>query len=123
MSETSDIEIYIRDCPVELIQHWLEGILGQPTSIFVEEFSTIYHFTFEGNFIPVILTTGIEDGPFTSVWLNSPHRPWRNAASCARQASKVLQREIRCQPETEAAPDIFLSITGKHERLVGWEKE
>src|SRR5690349_19172318 len=121
-----DVEIYLRDCPMQRIQDWVGFALGAITLVGqVHEMDMrIYEAHYAGHQIPVIITSGVADGSFTSVWFNAPDTPWATDAACARQAARALGCEVRCTPGTlRSSPysDECLRIVGDHEEVVVWD--
>lgn len=119
----SDIEIYVRDCSNERLLEWLTSAFGKVVFVDHAGKMAIYRGRMEGNDVPIMLTPGMEGGPFTSVWINSPHRPWSNDVDCARQAARDLGREVRCDPmaiRPTAAPSEFLRILDGREEFIDW---
>jgi hypothetical protein len=113
------IEIYVLDCPREQLLSWIEmslGPLGEPE----DGGRAIVYPSGVG---PVILTPGIDDGPFTGVWFNTTDRPWATDVDCGRQAARALGCTVRCDPgdqfpEGHWAADTFLEIRDGEERLI-----
>ena len=123
MERQPDIDIYVRDCPIERLITWLESVVGPLASAEDAGAATVY----PSRIGPVIVTPGIEDGPFVGVWFNSPNSPWATDVDCARQVAWELGCVVRCCPGEHFpevpwwASDQFLEIVGGVEQIVTWE--
>jgi hypothetical protein len=118
-----DIQIYIRDCPPERLIGWLESVVG-PLDDPEPAGSAVVHRSSNGS---VVVTPRIEDGPFVSVWFNTPGSPWATDVDCARQAARELGYVVRCCPGQHFpdvpwwASDRFLEIANGVEKTISWE--
>jgi hypothetical protein len=123
MKRQTDIEIYVRDCPIERIVAWLETVVG-PVGKGEACGEAFAHATSIGT---VVITPQIEGGPFVGVWFPTPNSPWLTDVDCGRQAARELGCVVRCDPGQHYpdvplwASDQFLEITGGTERIVTWE--
>ena len=113
-----EIEIYVRDCPKTQLTAWLVSVIGPLGQPEVAGTST----TYPSAIGPVVVTSGIEDGPFVSVWFNTPHSPWATDVDCARQAARELRCAVRCcpgkcYPKVHLSPEAVLEIEGDSEGL------
>ena len=121
MQRQPEIEVYLCDCTEERLVAWLESVvgpLGEPEDAGA---SIVYSSTIG----PVVVTPGIEGGPFVGVWFNTSHTPWTTDVDCARQAARELACTVRCCPgqyfpEVPRLSDIFLEISGDAEELIEW---
>jgi hypothetical protein len=117
-----EIEIYVRDCSGEQLISWIESAVG-PLGPPEHAGEAAVYPSLLG---PVIITSGIEGGPFTSIWFNMSQNLWANDADCGRQAARELGCTVRCSPgqnfpEIYPAAPVFLEIECGAERLVIWE--
>src|SRR5207248_4042795 len=94
LKRQSDIEVYVRDCPMERLGAWLQSVFG-PLEAPVEAGDAV---VYTGSTGPVVVTPGIEGGPFVGVWFNTPLSPWATDVDCARQAARELGCTVRCCP-------------------------
>lgn len=122
MDPTSDLEIFVRDCSLPDIRAWLSTIFGS-----VSEYEEAGHSLIcQTRDVRFVITPGIENGPYTSIWFAKSGTPWRSDADCARQAAQQLEVTVRCDPGEEY-PDphpcspVMLEISNGTERLVTWE--
>ncbi|HET7077189.1 MAG TPA: hypothetical protein VFM49_07015 [Chloroflexia bacterium] len=120
------IEIYVRDCSLDRIQDWIQTVLGAITPVDqVNEMSMRIHEAYHaGQPIPIVITSGVADGSFTSVWFNALDMPWATDAACARQAARALGCEVRCNPGllgSSPYSDECLRIVGDREEVVVWD--
>ncbi|MGR2738276.1 hypothetical protein ACUY1T_07475 [Billgrantia sp. Q4P2] len=107
-----DIEIYLRQAPLDAINAWLgETLDAAPLhGAGRSKWQTRGHH--EGHEIPVLLVEQAADG-FASLWFDSQHTPWLRDCDCARDAASRLGCEVRCslggwQPGDE--PDRFWQV-------------
>jgi hypothetical protein len=122
MDKQREIEIYVRDCTVADLLAWAGSRLGNLAGPDAAGDATVY----ESPCGPLIVTPAIEDGPFISLWFNTPRTPWRTDVDCARDAARALRCTVRCDPgqqypEVPPQSSIFLEIVGEREELVTWE--
>jgi hypothetical protein len=116
------IEIYVRHCPKEQLIAWIESAIG-PLGQSEHAGEAAVYPSLLG---PVIITPGIEGGPFVSIWFNTSHSPWATDVDCGRQAAREMGCPVRCSPgqnfpEVHPASPVFLEIESGAERLVIWE--
>jgi hypothetical protein len=117
MERQSDIEIYVQGCSESRILDWVVSSVGLLRRAYDGEGRTIY----AGLVGLVVITQEVEDGPFTSVWFNTPHTRWATDVECGRAAAAELGCVVRCSPGAEFPDDTFLEIAGSSERLVGFD--
>lgn len=123
MKRQPEIEFYIRDCSPERLLAWLESVVGPLAPAEAAGAATVY----PSRIGPVVVTPGIEAGPFVGVWFNSPDTPWATDADRARQVAKELGCVVRCCPGQHFpevpwwASDKFLEIAGGVEQIVTLE--
>ena len=114
-----NIEIYVR-CDLGKLTDWIDAIAGPITSR--EELGVrLYYETRLGT---VVLTPGMEDGPFVSAYFG-PSTPWDTDVDCARQAAHEIGCIVRCDPgpqfpDVHPASDIWLEMDRGGERFVVW---
>ena len=123
MERQREIEIYLRDCPLDRLVTWLESVVGPLAPVEAGGAALVYR----SSIGPIVVTQGIEGGPFVGVWFNSPNTPWATDVDCARQAARELERVVRCCPGPDF-PDVpcwvadqFLEIAGGMEQIVTGE--
>jgi hypothetical protein len=117
----ADVEVYLRDCPLERAVAWVQSVSGPLTGPVDCGGPVAYHPP-DG---AVVLTPGL-DGGFLSVWFNTPRHPWDTDVECGQAAAVALGCVVRCDPglycpEVHPLSDVFLEIDGGTERLVEWE--
>lgn len=122
MEKQPDIEIYLKECPMDKLVEWLTSLFGNIEPPLEAGDSEVFH----SSIGPIIITPTIEDSEFISVWFNTPNSPWLTDVECARQASIDLKCIVRCNPgqhfpEVPAQSDLVLEIENKVESLVVWE--
>ena len=83
MEKQPDIEIYLKECPMDKLVEWLTSLFGKIESPLEAGDSEVFH----SSIGPIIITPTIEDSEFISVWFNTPNSPWLTDVECARQAS------------------------------------
>ncbi|MCA9314834.1 MAG: hypothetical protein KDB73_05035 [Planctomycetes bacterium] len=124
VNRQADVEVYVRDCPLERALDWARSSLGALRGPFHMDTTTAYQL--ESGEGAVVFTPSIEDGPFMSVWFNTPSRPWDTDVECARAAVAALACVVRCDPG-ESIPgvsphsDMWLELDGNGERVILWD--
>lgn len=126
MERQSEVEVYLRDCPIERALAWVRETVGSVAGPFDCGTAVAYHPTTSPG--AVVLTPGVEGGPFLSVWFNTPARPWATDAECARAAARDLGCVVRCDPSREhpelpPGADVWLELSDGVERLVAWGQD
>jgi hypothetical protein len=119
MERQTDIEIYVQGCAEDRIVDWVRSNVGLLKTAYEGDGRTIY----AGLIGLVVITRDVEDGPFTSVWFNTPHTRWATDVECGRAAAAQLGCVVRCSPGAlypEAGEDELLEIDGAGERLVAF---
>lgn len=101
-----DIEIYLHDTPATDVLAWLAARFpasnGKTRPAGKKQWRLSVR---DGDQdIPVLVIEEASPG-FTSVWFDSPHTPWADDISCAREAFTHFQREIRATPGSWAEGD------------------
>ena len=121
MTRQPDIEIYVSDIGHDRLVTWVESRLGAMSPL--DRFADVT--VYESTCGVVVITPGIEGGPFTSVWFTSPDAPWASDVDCARAAAADLECVVRCEPgeafpEVSPFADVFFESNGQSESLVLW---
>lgn len=121
MEKQGEIMIYVRGCTVARMLDWAASRLGELSTPEVVGDATVYGSPCG----PLIVTAGIEDGPFVSLWFNTPHTPWQTDVDCGRDAARELGCTVRCDPGQHfpgVSPHspVFLEVVGDRETLVTW---
>ena len=124
MERQPEVEVYLRGCPAERVLAWVRETVGPLAGPFDCGAATAHHPTAGA----VVLTPGIEGGPFLGVWFNTPAGPWATDVECARAAAAALGCVARCDPSREhpelpPGADVWLEVSGGVERLVAWEPD
>ena len=125
MERQPEVEVYLRGCPAERVLAWVREAVGPLAGPFDCGGATAYHPATGA----VVLTPGVEGGPFLGVWFNTPARPWDTDAECARAAAAALGCVARCDPgphypEVHPLSPVFLEVAADgSERLLVWEPQ
>ncbi|PSQ96354.1 MAG: hypothetical protein BRD55_06710 [Bacteroidetes bacterium SW_9_63_38] len=111
------IEIYVRNLSEEEAVAWLRDVLE---TVEQDEDALVltYEGTYEGETVPVQIAEEVENGPYTSVWLNAPTMPWDTATACARDAHEALGREGLCFLSDPEQPWTLLQVSDEGEAYV-----
>jgi hypothetical protein len=120
MSDSEDIEIYVKGSETEPVVSFLNkeiGTLSYDSKI--DEGHVLYTY---GD-VKVLINTGIQDG-YTSVYLKGIVK-WKSDVDFARCIVNSLGVKVRCDPGSaypDVSPysDIFVEITRQRESLVEW---
>ncbi|MCP5207393.1 MAG: hypothetical protein H7A01_09350 [Hahellaceae bacterium] len=122
----SDIEIYIKDCTIDVIKEWLETRLGPVTLIKQGKNIQLFKCSYESKVLIIEVLAEAVGKRFTCVWFQSSDTPWNTDLECARDAFAALNTEIRCSEgnwsEEEAVPEqqLWWRITADGEKQVVW---
>lgn len=120
-----DIEIYLRQTDAATVLAWLaqrfpESADARPRPAGKKQWRLLVQ---DGEQrIPVLVIEDASPG-FTSVWFDSPHTPWADDISCAREAHAHFQVEVRATPgswEEGDDPDLWWRLDKDGEGQVHW---
>lgn len=122
MQRQPEIEVYISEYSPKRLMSWLEKMFG-PLEL---RGKTGLATTYKSDIGPIIIAPKVEDGPFTSIWFNTPNSPWATDVDCARHVSKELDCVVRCCPgkhfpEVPQESNIFVEISDGKESLIAWQ--
>ncbi|WP_062267582.1 hypothetical protein [Endozoicomonas arenosclerae] len=100
MNNVEDIEIYVKDLSLEIIQKWLKAHFDD-----VEVLSTgknVNDFLLHSNdgATPVMIVTNAVGKAWTSIWFKANKTPWEDDMACARS----LNNFGKCRVRANAAP-------------------
>ena len=118
----SDIEIYIREPVLKRVLGWIKSRVGPLEELPVDKsqkgvriFRTLEH----QPMIPIVIQTGIEDGPYVGVWFDSDATPWQSDVDCAREAFEAFGLPVQCDPGPDHVDqDDFFRIDAKGESFI-----
>ena len=85
-----DLAILVRDLKLDDALQWLAQRVGPAMSVGDPEPPCLF---FDVGPHRLVVTAGIEDGPFSELWF-STGRPWPNAAAFAHEAAGVLGSQV-----------------------------
>lgn len=96
MTKHPDIEIYIKNTPVEKVLTWLSKRLDR-----IDESSSkglFHHFTgeYQQQTFDVVIHERALGKSWISVWFQTDQTPWNIDLDCAREASIKLNAQVRC---------------------------
>jgi hypothetical protein len=111
------LEIYVRDLSEAAAADWLEEVLEDLTQVQEGPIVT-YEGTHEGASVPVQITEGVKNGPYTSLWFNAPDLPWDSGAACARAAHEALGAEVLCYLDRPEEPWTLFRMQEGEEQYV-----
>ncbi|SBS27766.1 hypothetical protein MSP8887_00725 [Marinomonas spartinae] len=100
-----DIEIYLLSCPTDKIISWLNErftLLDKQTPSAV---CTKLVMSYENQVIPVTIIEQAAGKRFTSILFDTDKTPWDDDISCAKEAYRTLQCEIRCNLQSWSEDD------------------
>jgi len=123
VNRQSDVEIFVRDCPIERVLDWARSSVGALSGPFPTATTIAYHLDVGDG--ALVFTPNMDDGPFMSVWFNTQSRPWATDVDCARAAARALGCAVRCDassiPGVSPHSDMVLEVDGDEERVILWE--
>ncbi len=91
-----DIEIYIRQQPVDIIVEWLGDRFDDCTEVMTKGRSHSLEVIHEGTVIPVTIVENAAGKTWTSLWFDSPATPWANDVESGREVNRQLKCKVRC---------------------------
>jgi hypothetical protein len=91
-----DIEIYIRNCTREQLEHWLAARSSGMTKLFSQGLVHEYRSVINGTRIPVLVHEKVKGVEWSSIWFKSSRTPWCRDLDCALEAGKTLEAQVRC---------------------------
>ncbi|GHC24483.1 hypothetical protein [Aidingimonas halophila] len=123
MERYPDIEIYLAEASLDVLDQWLTERLEAPSLSRVgkRKWRTVGYY--DGQTVPILLIEQAADG-FTSLWFDSHSTPWPRDIDCAREIVERFGCEVRCslgswQPGDD--PDRFLQLLPSgEEREIDW---
>jgi hypothetical protein len=102
-------EIYVRGLSEEEAVAWLDDMLEGLEQVREQPIVT-YEGQYDGATVPVQITEHVRDGPYTSLWFNTPNVPWDSVRDCARAAHAALGAEVLCYLDRPEEPWILLRM-------------
>ncbi|MCD6061061.1 MAG: hypothetical protein K0S16_1372 [Moraxellaceae bacterium] len=119
-----DIEIYIADVTPEAVLDWLAARFPDTAAQAKPAGKRQWRLTLrhDGHALPVLVIQDAAPG-WVSVWFDSPHTPWADDITCAREAFARFGTEVRATPGSWREgddPDSWWHITAGGEGLVSW---
>lgn len=127
MQRYPDIEIYAKDISFQQIDEWLKlhfnDVERQQTVTKKSEARS--HWLVDGS---EVIVFGNAIGSFSSIWFKQNNSPWDDDLSCARDASKFFNSQVRCSNsgwEEGQGPDAqWWRVTQEEgEMLIEWPEE
>ncbi len=96
MSTINDIEIYVKNLPLEDIRGWLEDTFK--SVIFVKTGQQVHDLevSVDDKAIPVMIVERAVGKAWTSVWFKTSGTPWQDDTECARSIQNSKQCRVRC---------------------------
>ena len=119
-----DIEIYIKDISIEMIEQWLCEIFG-PVSLPKTNGKPINLKVGTEPELPLMITPNAAGKAFTSIWFQSDQTPWQSDETCAQAFLAFHDGEVRCsatswQEEEDESSEQWLCMTRNEKRLIRW---
>jgi len=111
------LEIYVRDLSEEAAADWLGEVLEDLTQVQEGPIVT-YEGLHEEASVPVQITEGVKNGPYTSLWFNAPDLPWNSGTACVRAAHEALGAEVLCYLDRPEEPWTLFRMQDGEEQYV-----
>jgi len=121
-----DIEIYIKNRPLEAILEWLsqraDALESRRSSGSTHSLTAI----FDQQRVPVMIHEKAVGKAWVSVWFRSDATPWARDLDCAREAATALDTQVRCilsgwQDGDE--PDEWWKVEGGDTEKILWRTD
>ncbi|NVK75688.1 hypothetical protein C0J08_05260 [Marinomonas sp. CT5] len=121
----TDIEIYVLSCPTANIIAWLEETFTLISQSSPSNLCTKAVIEVDNHKIEVTILEQAAGKRFTSIWFNSDKTPWEDDITCAKQAFRALNCEVRCnfqgwEEEGNQDPDQWWRINSHGEGPFIW---
>ncbi|MEN9842914.1 MAG: hypothetical protein RLZZ612_743 [Pseudomonadota bacterium] len=88
MSSDADIEIFVAStCAMSTLLAWITAMVGTLGPPLHGGGQVHIYWSSSG---PVVVTAGVEEGRYTSVWFHTDTSPWATPLECALQAAQDL---------------------------------
>lgn len=112
-----EIEVFLQVADDEAIRRWLDDRLGGLDRVAAFDDVRIYRTPGDAR---VTITSGIEDGPFTSVYIVATEMPWQGQKECCRDAIHAIGGVARCAPSGQGHRDEWIQVSAAGEARVPW---
>lgn len=91
-----DIEIYIKNRPLEAILDWLRERCDQVRPVNDVGGTHALEVQLDGEQVPVMIHERAVGKAWISIWFRSDRTPWAQDIDCAREVSAALDTQVRC---------------------------
>lgn len=121
-----DIEIYIKHLDKTKLLAWLAShFQGAESLELFDKKTQSFSLLKDGHKIDVLIMNQVVGKIYSSVWFQSDKTGWIDDKSCARDAFKALDTEIRCNAagwseSEEQDPDLWWKINSEGEGEFLW---
>lgn len=114
----SEIELYLLDPARPALVAWLASRLGDIEVVDKDEDIQMLR---AKNGARVTVSPGVEEGPFTGVFMTGVGLPWAESQECCRDAARAVKVVTRCAPPDQRHRDVWMQVDGDRETLVPWD--
>ncbi|SEG85919.1 hypothetical protein [Marinobacterium lutimaris] len=91
-----DIEVYIKNRPLEVILDWLGERCERVQTINSVGGTHALEIVIDSNTVPVMIHEKAVGKAWISVWFRSEDTPWVRDLDCAHEIAKALDTQVRC---------------------------
>lgn len=91
-----DIEIYIKNRPLEQIIEWLEQRCSEVRTLNSVGGCHAMEVQLDGHRIPVMIHEKAVGKAWVSIWFRSDKTPWAQDIDCAYEAADAMKTQVRC---------------------------
>ncbi|GGC05263.1 hypothetical protein GCM10011352_34300 [Marinobacterium zhoushanense] len=95
-----DIEVYIKNCPLETILEWLGERCDEVRTLNSVGGTHALEVSIERCTVPVMIHEKAVGKAWISIWFRSDKTPWPRDIDCAHEVSRALGTQVRCIAES-----------------------
>ena len=96
MNTIEDIEIYVKNLPLDTIKDWLNQSFEQLHIINSGKAVHDLEVTAHGKTTPVMVVEGAVGKAWTSIWFKTSGTPWQDDTQCAHSLHRHKPCRVRC---------------------------
>lgn len=118
-----DIEIYVKDRPVDAIKSWLASHGENLTEVSTKGLIHELEITFPQGLVEVMIHEKVAGKAWISVWFKTNLTPWETDLDCASTASSDMDTQVRCIAsgwDDGDDPDEFWKVQNGEQEKIRW---
>ncbi|MBV1789767.1 hypothetical protein KQ940_17060 [Marinobacterium sp. D7] len=95
-----DIEVYIKNCPLETILEWLGERCEEVRTLNSVGGTHALEVCIDRCTVPVMIHEKAVGKAWISIWFRSDKTPWARDIDCAHEVARALDTQVRCIAES-----------------------